>query len=112
VGMLFAIALLAITQHYKTKKIVSALPSTKVTVRMDEEYFESTTDDTQGRFHWRAFREVHVTPEVILLFPKRGISVFVPIPTQAMSGEMQAFLIKKIEANGGKVVLESYKKKY
>jgi hypothetical protein len=104
VGMLFAVALSLITQHYKTKKLVNALPSAKVTVRMNEEYFESSADDTHGRFYWRAFREVQMTPEVTLLFPKRGIGTYIPVPTQAMSEEIQAFLIEKIEENGGKVV--------
>jgi hypothetical protein len=103
VGMLFAVTLSLITQYYKTKKLVNALPSTRVTVRMNEEYFESTTDDTHGRFYWRAFREVHMTPEVTLLFPRRGINIFIPLPTQAMSEEMQAFLVEKVNENGGKV---------
>jgi hypothetical protein len=104
VGMLFAVALSLVTQYYKTKKLVNALPSTKVTVRMNEEYFESSADDTHGRFYWRAFREVQMTPEVTLLFPKRGLNIFIPIPTQAMSEEMQAFLIEKVKENGGEVL--------
>jgi hypothetical protein len=103
-GMLFTMVLILVTQKRNLRNAVAQVPHTEVTVRMDEEYFESQTLDSHGRFYWRAFREVRITPEVTLLFPRRGIGAYIPIPTQAMSQEMQAFLIEKVEGNGGKVV--------
>jgi hypothetical protein len=103
-GMLVTTVLLMGAHRYRTQKLVHQLPHTEVSVHMDEEHLESTTQDTFARYHWHAFKEIQMTPDVTLLFPQRGVGVYIAMPTQAMSPEMQAFLVEKVEANGGKVV--------
>jgi hypothetical protein len=115
-GVLFAIIYILfayiIGVWNNIKKQASKISSIETTIFFTEEFLEVITQDGTSKVKWNSFNEIWIFPDVTLLFWRNSIGVFNSIPTQAMSGEMQAFLIKKIEANGGKVVLESYKKKY
>jgi K+ transporter len=86
------------------KNQIKKIPSIETTIHLTDEQMEVITQEASSRVKWEYFSEIWIFPDVTLLFWKNSIGVFNSIPTQAMSEEMQAFLIEKVKANGGKVV--------